>query len=69
MNDDHTDDLLGVIKLLGDMTEKVVRLRDDPCPMKGRARQRDLFCRLSIMEISLRAASDALRDIVNQSGG
>lgn len=64
MNGNHTDDLLGVIKLLGDMTERVVRLRDGPCPMKGRARQQEIFCQLSIIEIKLGFASQALQELL-----
>lgn len=64
MNGNHTDDLLGVIRLLGDMTEKVVRLRDGPCPMRGRARQQEIFRQLSIIEIELGFASQALQELL-----
>lgn len=64
MNGNHTDDLLGVIRLLGDMTEKVVRLRDGPCPMRGHARQQETFCQLSIIEIELGFASQALQELL-----
>ena len=63
MNGNHTDDLLGVIRLLGDMPEKVVRRRDGPCHMRGRARQQETFRQLSIIEIELGFASQALQEL------
>lgn len=69
MTQQQLEDVREAAELLDSIARDAVKLRDNPDHLRGRARQRELFCRLSIMEISLHAASDALRDMVGQSGG
>lgn len=63
------EDVREAAELLDNIARDAVKLRDNPDHLQGRARQRELYCRLSIMEISLHAASKTLRDMAGQSGG
>lgn len=69
MTQQQLEDICEAAELLDGATRDVVKLRDNPDHLRGRARQWELYCRLSIMEISLHAVSMALRDMVGQSGG
>lgn len=62
------EDVREAAELLDGVARDAVKLRDNPDHLRGRARQRELYCRLSIMEVSLHAASMALRDMAGQGG-
>lgn len=68
MTKKQLEDVREAAKLLDSIAMDAVKLRDNPDHLRGRARQRELFCRLSIMEISLHAVSSTLRDMVGQNG-
>jgi len=61
------EDMRAAAELLDNLAKDAVKQRDNPEHLRGRIRQRELFCRLSIMEISLHAASGSLRDMVDQN--
>lgn len=68
MTQQQLEDIREAAELLDSLAKDAVKLRDNLDHLRGRARQRELFCRLSIMEISLHAASSALRDMIGQDG-
>lgn len=68
MTQQQLEDVREAAELLDSIARDAVKLRDNPDHLRGRARQREPFCRLSIMEINLHAASDALRDVAGQNG-
>lgn len=68
MTQQQLEDVREAAELLDSIARGAVKLRDNPDHLRGRARQRELFCRLSIMEISLHATSSSLRDMVDQNG-
>lgn len=68
MTQQQLEDVREAAELLDNIAKDAVKLRDNPDHLRGRARQRELFCRLSIMEISLHAVSDTLRDMAGQNG-
>lgn len=66
MTQQQLEDVREAVKLLDGIARDAIELRDNRGHLRGRARQQELFCRLSIMEISLHAASDALRSVAGQ---
>ncbi len=68
MTQQQLEDVREAAELLDGIARDAVKLRDNPDHLRGRARQKELFCRLSIMEISLHAVSSALRDVLGQNG-
>lgn len=68
MTQRQLEDVREAAELLDGIARDAIKLRDNPDHLRGRARQRELYCRLSIMEISLHAVSGALRDLKDQDG-
>ena len=65
MTKQQLEDMQAAAELLDCLAKDAVKLRDNSDHLRGRARQRELFCRLSIMEISLHAVSGVLRDMMD----